>query len=103
MLGKSNLTPGGFIEVTDIVFPVSSDDNTVAPDSDFRKWSDLLLEAAATLGRPIDSANWYPAQLAEAGFENIVEKKFKWPQNPWPRGRKHKELGQFHFVCTPCW
>ncbi|ROT42580.1 S-adenosyl-L-methionine-dependent methyltransferase [Sodiomyces alkalinus F11] len=88
-----NLTPGGFIEVTDIVFPVASDDNTIPPDSDFRRWSDLLLESAARVGRPIDSADHYPTQLAEAGFVNIVKKRFKWPQNPWPRSSKYRELG----------
>jgi hypothetical protein len=57
-------------------------------------WSSLILEASNKLGRPVDSAKGYKSQLEEAGFTNVVETKYKWPQNRWPKDPKFKELGE---------
>jgi len=54
----------------------------------------LILEASNKLGRPVDSAKGYKSQLEEAGFTNVVETKYKWPQNRWPKDPKFKELGE---------
>jgi hypothetical protein len=35
----------------------------------------------------------YKEWLANAGFVDIVEKKYKWPANRWPKDKKYKELG----------
>ncbi len=89
----SYLNPGGWIELADIVFPIESDDGTVAPDSAIKKWGDLSLEAAKVLGRPLDSGKFYKEQLEAAGFTNVVSTIYKWPQNAWAADKKHKELG----------
>ncbi|KAH8783433.1 hypothetical protein F5883DRAFT_404110, partial [Diaporthe sp. PMI_573] len=31
--------------------------------------------------------------MAEVGFTDIVETRFKWPTNSWAKGKKYKELG----------
>ncbi|KAK4164023.1 S-adenosyl-L-methionine-dependent methyltransferase [Cladorrhinum sp. PSN259] len=88
-----NLTPEGTLEVQDILYPMNSDDNTFPPESPLRRWSELLAEAFAATGRPMNSALKYKEQLAEAGFTDIVDFKAKWPQNGWPRDSKHKQIG----------
>jgi hypothetical protein len=30
--------------------------------------------------------------MAEVGFTDIVETRFKWPTNSWAKGKKYKEL-----------
>ena len=57
-----------------------------------------MLEASQIAGTPICNAKLHQQRLKEAGFENIVEKKYFWPQNKWPRDRHYKLLGvQPHF------
>ncbi|KEZ42035.1 hypothetical protein SAPIO_CDS6440 [Scedosporium apiospermum] len=87
------LQPGGYIELSDIIFPLESDDGTLPKDSALNQWGELCNKAAHVLNRPLDSARLYSKQLAEAGFTNITERHFKWPQNRWPKDPKYKELG----------
>ena len=91
----SALQPGGYIELSDIIFPLESDDGTLPKDSALNQWGELCNKAAHVLNRPLDSARLYSKQLAEAGFTNITERHFKWPQNRWPKDPKYKELGMF--------
>lgn len=59
-----------------------------------KKWADLVLEGTVKFGRDCDAAKNYSAWLAEAGFTDVVELRYKWPQNRWPKDRKLKELGK---------
>jgi hypothetical protein len=77
----------------DICFTIEADDNSLPADSSLRKWSDLVLEGTAKLGSRMDSVKHYKTQLEAAGFVNVVEVKYKWPQNPWPKNQKYKEIG----------
>ncbi|KAK3680775.1 S-adenosyl-L-methionine-dependent methyltransferase [Podospora appendiculata] len=88
-----NLSPGGWIEIADIMSPIDCDDGTLTEDTPLLKWSTLLLQAAGQLGRPIDSARLYKQQLLDAGFTNVMERVHKWPQNAWAKDKKHKEIG----------
>ena len=93
-----NLNPGGWIEIKDIKFPIEDNDNSFPEDCAIKRWTDLVLEGTTVLGRPADSAKNYKAQLIEAGFENVVEVTYKWPQNRWPEDRRLKELGKL--ICS---
>jgi hypothetical protein len=88
------LNPGGQLELVDIVFPIKCDDGTLSKDSALMKWSHFIAEAADKLGRKVDSAKRYKEQLEEAGFTDVVETRYKWPQNRWPKDRAYKELGK---------
>ncbi|RDW69194.1 S-adenosyl-L-methionine-dependent methyltransferase-6 [Coleophoma cylindrospora] len=91
-----NITPGGYLEMVDICFPIQMNDGAFPEDSALRKWSDLFSEACTKLGRPANSAALYKEQFEAAGFTNVVEKKFIWPQNQWPKDKKMKELGMWY-------
>lgn len=90
-----NLNSGGWVEIADIMFPIRCDDATLPSDSPLNQWSEFMLQASRTLQRPLDGAKSCAAQLADAGFVNIVERVFKWPQYAWPKDPKHKELGMW--------
>lgn len=32
----------------------------------------------------------------DAGFTDIVDTRFKWPTNRWPKDQKHKDLGTWN-------
>ncbi|OHE95150.1 methyltransferase domain-containing protein [Colletotrichum orchidophilum] len=92
-----HLEPGGWIELSDILLDLQSDDGTVTPECATQQWAAHMLEAAAIWKRPLDSCKFYKEQLAEAGFSNIEEKIYKWPSNPWPKDPKYKELGMWTY------
>ncbi|CZT49179.1 related to methyltransferase [Rhynchosporium secalis] len=89
------LNPGGWLEVKDIKFPIEDNGESFGEECAVKRWSDLILEGTVNLGRPCDSAKDYKRQLEEAGFEDVVEVRYKWPQNRWPKDRKMKELGMW--------
>ncbi|RDW88352.1 S-adenosyl-L-methionine-dependent methyltransferase-17 [Coleophoma cylindrospora] len=90
-----NLNPGGYIELADCTYPFIADDPSLSKDSALTKWCQLMMDGCAAMGRPIDSAVRYKAQLEDAGFTDVVELKYKWPLNRWPKDKKAKELGMW--------
>lgn len=90
-----NLTPGGYIEQFEITFPTQVDDDSwPKPRSALRDWGDLIVEAAAKIGRPANAALHHVQQLKDAGFVDVVQVPFRWPTNRWPRDARMKELGE---------
>ncbi|KAF5638082.1 methyltransferase [Fusarium sp. NRRL 52700] len=90
-----NLSPGGWIELADI-YPITSDDGTLTKDSATHEWVTKLLDGTKMIGRPFDGADKYKEQLEAQGFKNVQQVVFKWPQNTWPRDKRHKELGAWN-------
>ncbi|KAF5962590.1 methyltransferase [Fusarium bulbicola] len=90
----TNLNPGGWMEVVDIL-PPTSDDGTMTPETALYQWSKLLLEATEKMGRPFGETMTYETQMEAAGFQNVTQQVFKWPQNRWPKDQKCKELGSW--------
>ncbi|RBR23679.1 uncharacterized protein FIESC28_03475 [Fusarium coffeatum] len=68
-----NLESGGWIELADILLQLRSDDNTIPEGCASAKWGDLMLEAAAKFGAPLDSCT------------------------SWPRDPKYKEMGLWNY------
>ncbi|KAF4454183.1 hypothetical protein F53441_3183 [Fusarium austroafricanum] len=90
----THLNPGGWIEVVDIL-PPTSDDGTMSPNTALYKWSNLLLESTEKMGRPFRGTVSYKSQMEEAGYKNVTQRDYKWPQNRWPKDPKYKELGSW--------
>ncbi|KAK0630214.1 S-adenosyl-L-methionine-dependent methyltransferase [Bombardia bombarda] len=88
-----SLSPGGIIELQDIIYPMQCDDGSLDKNSAIYRWSELLLQSFTAIGRPLNSALKYKEQLAEAGFVDIVEVQYKWPSNRWPKDPKYKKVG----------
>jgi len=89
------LEPGGYFEMQDFSLPYRSDDGTLKSDMPVCKLGALFVEASNKLGRSIDKAPEYKAMMEEAGFEDVTERRFKWPLNSWPQDPYYKELGQW--------
>ncbi|RKK62288.1 hypothetical protein BFJ69_g17039 [Fusarium oxysporum] len=91
-----NLTPGGHVELQDIDAFMKSDDGTLTEAYALSKWCNLLREAAVKLGRPYIPTKELKEIMGKVGFTNIVETRFKWPSNCWPKDKKYKELGAWN-------
>src|SRR5437763_1038564 len=68
---RSHLEPDGWVEMQEIMFPVSCDDGTLTKDHALSKWSDLMVEASHKIGRFMDCGSFYKQQMKDAGFENV--------------------------------
>lgn len=55
----------------------------------------MMIRGAKVSGRELTVAARYKQWMLEAGFVDIVEVKYKWPQNTWPKDPKFKELGRW--------
>jgi hypothetical protein len=93
------LEPGGYLEIQDSLFPIRCDDDTMPEGTPVLRWTRLLVEAAEKLGRPLAVAASFKGMLEAAGFEDVVEERYKWPSNTWPRHRNFKDLGMWTFAC----
>jgi hypothetical protein len=91
-----NLNPGGWFEVQDIKFPMEYNDDNYPRDSAVHKWNEFIMESTLKFGRDADKVTGYKQQLIDAGFENVTEVQYKWPQNTWPKDRKLKEIGELN-------
>lgn len=72
----------------DFLLPYASDDGTLTTDNAAYRASALCVEAAEANGRPNNLAPYYKSYLERAGFVDVVERRFKWPKDPY-----YKELG----------
>ncbi|KAJ3549980.1 hypothetical protein NM208_g233 [Fusarium decemcellulare] len=91
-----NLTPGGYVELQEVDVIMGCDDGTLTEDTTLFKWCGLLDEVAVKLGRKFARTSTFKDTLAKAGFVDIVETRFKWPTNRWPKDPKYKELGAWN-------
>ncbi|KAH8896043.1 S-adenosyl-L-methionine-dependent methyltransferase [Thozetella sp. PMI_491] len=89
------LEPGGWLELQDFYFPWGYADNAEPKDTAIYKWNQLCLEGSTKSGRPWTHAQHYKRYLEEAGFEEVVERRFYWPMGPWAEGKYYQTLGRF--------
>lgn len=93
------LVPGAWIELQDFAFPVRADDGTMSGTA-FETLNKHLMRALTLLHRDGAWAESYKSFLEQAGFTNVTEVRYKWPQNRWPKDPRLKELGQWNMVNT---
>jgi hypothetical protein len=87
-----NLKPGGWMEIQDVFFQPTSNDGSLAADSAFSAWNGEIVRGAARMGRDWLCTAKYQSFLVEAGFEEVVERRFAWPIGTWAKGERNKTL-----------
>ncbi|KAG8360291.1 hypothetical protein FVEN_g2194 [Fusarium venenatum] len=90
------LAPGGYIEIQEVSGSILSDDGTLTKTHALTKWFTLLSEAFIKLGGAAIEFDGIKDMMEKAGFVDIVDTRFKWPLNPWPKDKKYKELGTWN-------
>lgn len=89
----SQLEPGGYLEMQDFLVPYASDDGTLKEDNPLYYASTLFVKAGEAGGRPNHLVPYYKTFFERAGFVDVVEKRFRWPLNTWPKDPYYKEIG----------
>ncbi|KAL3423929.1 methyltransferase domain-containing protein [Phlyctema vagabunda] len=88
----SAIRPGGYLELQDAAFPWRCIDDSWQGTA-LQRWMGLLLDGAEALGKDWKRVPKYKEYMRNAGFLDIVEKKFAWPLGTWAKGKKFKTLG----------
>ncbi|KAI1405186.1 S-adenosyl-L-methionine-dependent methyltransferase [Hypoxylon fuscum] len=90
--------PGGWVQSCEADVEILSDDGTVAPDSAYELfWNMLYRNAGKKLGvsfQPMQE-NLQNKAFEEAGFESIQSHSYKFPVGGWPQDKRLQEVGQY--------
>ena len=62
------------------------------------RWGKLSLEAGKRFGKTLEIVDLQKGYIEEAGFEDVVEHRFKLPVGPWSSDPKLKELGRWNVL-----
>lgn len=87
-----NLEPGGWAEFQDYYVKLQCMDDSLAGTA-LERWNDCVLEGVRRMGKNGLAAARFKAQMLDAGFVDVVERKFALPGNPWAKGEDQKMLG----------
>ncbi|KAL0262963.1 hypothetical protein SLS55_001937 [Diplodia seriata] len=90
------LKPNGYIEQVEMSVVPKSDDGSVAPDSVFARWGDVSLAAGDAFGKSLRTVDESKQGLVDAGFVDVVERRFKWPIGGWAKEERLREIGEFN-------
>lgn len=88
------LIPGGYLEMQDIIIPMKYV-GKVPIDSALYKWNVYIIEASTKAQRPWTNVKNYPQYFRDAGFEDIQEFKYLWPNLWLKKGRYFKTLARY--------
>ncbi|GJC89836.1 putative methyltransferase tdiE [Colletotrichum liriopes] len=89
----NNISPGGYLELTECNIKPECDDGTLKADSMLLKTVGMVQEASEKLGRPAMDMKGLKDVLINAGFVDVKLLQYKWPLNDWPKEHRYKEIG----------
>ncbi|KAI9711588.1 MAG: hypothetical protein M1820_002153 [Bogoriella megaspora] len=90
------LKPGGWVEIVEhSVWPVS-DDPRVGPDHFYNTWGTTVEGLGERWGKTFRIWRQSRDKVVEAGFTEVVERRFKWPIGGWHHDPKMREVGMWN-------
>ncbi|PVH80984.1 S-adenosyl-L-methionine-dependent methyltransferase [Cadophora sp. DSE1049] len=90
-----SLVPGGFFELQDCIVPFRCIDDTLKGTA-LETWTQLIMEGTKRLGKDWTRVRRYREMMVEAGFVDVVERRYEWPVGTWARGERMKMLGLWY-------
>ncbi|KDN68531.1 putative UMTA [Colletotrichum sublineola] len=89
------LKPGGWIHNLEINAGIDSDHVEYPPDHIFLEWNRIFDQGGKKMGRSFTVAQGHTMRdnMEEAGFVDVVEKKFKLPIHGWPKDPQLQQAG----------
>ena len=90
------MAPGGYIEHSEPLPGLKSDDGSIAPGNIMLRCTALANEASQKFGKNLSVARLLKKMIEEAGFVDVVEKHYKWPIGTWPVDHRLKDIGRWN-------
>ncbi|KAJ9130521.1 Methyltransferase domain-containing protein [Pleurostoma richardsiae] len=95
---KSNLKPGGWVEMQEYDAWIFSDDDSCDRATWTMEWVDKLDGASRMFGKQINVARFHKQWMIDAGFEDVKEIVHRIPIGPWTKDERLKELGRYERI-----
>lgn len=76
----------------------TSNDGSVGPGHTMYDWSQLFIDAGEKMGRTFKISKQSKSLIKEAGFVDVVEKRYKIPVGPWMKDTRWKEIGMWNLT-----
>ena len=92
----SHIAPGGYIEQSEPIPELQTDDSSIASGDVMFRCSDIAREASLKFGKNMTVAPLMKKMIEEAGFVDVIEKRYKWPVGEWPADHRLKEIGRWN-------
>jgi len=92
-----HLQPGAYLEMQDCEFPPVSQDGTLHEKTALWDWGQKIVKGVEMIGKELATKK-YKQYMLDAGFVDVVEVPYVWPQNTWPKDEKLKELGRWNLA-----
>ncbi|KAL1892376.1 hypothetical protein Sste5346_007114 [Sporothrix stenoceras] len=92
-----HLQPGGYFELFEGPILFHCVDDTLEGTT-IKEWNDLISAGVRKIGRDPLAALKLKQWMEAAGFQDIQEKRYALPINPWPRGKENKLLGHMEMT-----
>lgn len=92
------LKPGGWFQHIEPNIELRCDNPDVQFDDNhiYKQWARLFYDAGDKIGREFRFSDENMLKYArDAGFTDIVHRKFKVPHGPWPKDKRLKEMGKY--------
>lgn len=90
---QRNLHPNGHAEFQDFNLLYYSEDGSLTPSHALHQWISTLCAAASSLNRDPNPGSQLQGWVRDAGFVNVVHKRYRVPIGPWARDATLKEVG----------
>jgi SAM-dependent methyltransferase len=87
--------PGGYFEMFDFASRFGCIDESLSGTA-LENFAEMMIEGTRLLGKDVTHVIKYKDYMEAAGFVDIVEEKFQWPINTWPKGSYYKTLGLWY-------
>lgn len=78
------------------VVPKSDDGST--DGTIFEEWGKVSLQAGEAFGKSLSIVDESRPKMVAAGFQEVVERRFRCPIGPWPSDPHLKELGLYNHL-----
>ena len=91
----NHLKPGGYLQLAGSYPEFRSDDGTLPPDSAYVEMGNIFFDMSERIGASGREVLKWKNHLERAGFEDVHERLYKIPTNPWPRDERLKKIGVF--------
>jgi hypothetical protein len=72
------------------------DDGTMPDDSIFIEWREWAMKLGEKLGKDFLISDAMKGYMQQAGFVDVVEKRFKVPLGPWSNNERYREIGKYY-------
>lgn len=94
----AHLKPGGWYEQVEYGVDWKTDDNSIPSGHIFHEASTNHVEAGEKMGKTFRILDPQKDYIIQAGFVNVIEKRYKMPLRPWAADKKLKEVGRWHLL-----